>query len=61
MQTRVKKKNRNHMTQDQFLLVRNSLKQLLGRGLLVSKKRKSSQVEHEFLQKGALNLRFLNS
>ena len=60
MQAKVKKKMRAQLTKSQKGLLKNSLKELLGKGLIATPQR-SQHVIHPFLLKDALNSRILNN
>lgn len=61
LMTSKKKKNKSTLTQGQQRLLKESLKQLLGSGLLQSQNRKSTTPATAFFLKDAINSRFLNN
>lgn len=60
MQTRTKKKMRTSLTRGQNRLMRDSLKMLLGQGLLKTPQRGQHEI-HPFFLRDALNSRILNN
>lgn len=60
MQLKAKKKMRANLTKGQKSLLKNSLRKLLGKGLLETPQR-GEHVIHPFFLKDALNSRILNN